>query len=155
MTVHFLMGVFFLYVAIAHFAMGTYRKNQKTNDKIVGLITILSLGLGLVLGLNLYFMVGIQAAISFGAGIGVSIWLGLIIIIGAQDQVYSMYEREAPPQDNNLHLGIGVGIVVAAILMALQSKQFWTLPVTIVIATLGYILGYKGIKKCMFIKQNK
>lgn len=153
MTSHFLVGVFFLYVAIAHYVMGAYRKNQKTNDKIIGLTTLLSLGLGLVLGLNLYVMVGIQAAIVFGAGIGIGIWLSLIIIIGTPAQIYSMHEREIPPQDDNLHLGVGVGIVVAAILIMMPLKQFWILPVTIVMATLGYILGYKGIKKkYMFIK---
>jgi amino acid transporter len=151
MKAFFLIGLFFLYVLISHYVMGLYRKQQKTNDKIFELITILSLGLGLVIGLNLYFSSGIAPAIAIGLGTGLGILFSLIIIVGTKANIYSTYKRDIPAQDDTLHLGIGIGILAGAILLALELKQWWILPLSILIAILGYIIGYRGIKKTLVL----
>jgi len=143
----FLIGLFFLYVLISHYVMGLYRKQQKTNDKIFRLITILSLGLGSVLGLNFYFSSGITPAIAMGLGIGLGILFSLIMIVGLKVSLYKIYKRDIPAQDDTLHLGVGIGIVTGAILLALELKRWWILPLCILTAILGYIIGYRRVKK--------
>lgn len=144
----FLIGLFFLYVLISHYVMGLYRKQQKTNEKIFRLITILSLGLGSVLGLNFYFSSGITPAIAMGLGIGLGTLFSLIMIVGIKADIYKNYKRDIPAQDDTLHLGIDIGILTGTILLALELKQWWVLPLCILIAILGYIIGYRGVKKC-------